>query len=230
MKTLRLLVLFGLVSLLANSQAKAGPTDLPALNNEGLPDLTGSYMDVTYNATTHAFVASGWTTDYNIPPAPGTDISVTPDSYTLSATISNGGVLASGGTLDIYGDVGSGDTLLLSGSLTPGAAGAAFGYGDVGNEVFQFLFTASGGSLESAFGGPSAQGGIVVDAAFDLTPGDSPFTGSWASSFNNNGGTPGYGGGDINSFMMVPEPSSILLVSAGILCMVARRRLNAPRA
>jgi hypothetical protein len=222
MKTLRILVLFSMVSLWANSQSKA-QTDLPSLT-QGLPDLTGSsfvYVDYTYDADpgSGAFVVNGYTTDYSGDEVirPGTD------SYILSATISSGGVLAGGGTLNIYGNVGSGDNLLLSGNLTPGAAGTAFGYGDGDNQLFQFLFTVSGGSLESAFGGSGAAGGIIFNAKFD--GGDTLFTGSWTSEFDSGSSEQGI----INAFALpVPEPSSILLVSAGVLCMVARRRLNVP--
>ncbi len=218
MTTLRalVLILFSMVLLIADSQSKAA-TDIPYLT-EGLPDLTGSYMDVTYNAGSDAFLASGYTTDYNTSSG---DVGVSiVDSYTLSATINNAGMLT-GGTLVINGAVGNGNTdvTLLTGNLTTGAAGTAFGYGDGGNELFQFLFTVNGGSLKNAFGGNGAAGGIILNAWFTGTSGDQPFTGSWASSFNNNAGTPGDGSGDINSFMMVPEPSSVLLVLvSGVLC------------
>ncbi len=229
MRTLRILVfIFSMVALWANSQSKAA-TDLPYVTN-GLPDLTGSYMGVDYIASNGAFVVdSGLTTDYRISNGHGgvTDVGVTTEgSYILSATINNSGVLT-GGTLTINGAVGGGSVVtLLTGNLTTGAAGTAFGYGDDGDQVFQFLFTVSGGSLESAFGGSGAAGGIVFTAGFGN--GDTPFTGSWASNFN----TDGTDNGVIDSFSLktvpVPEPSSILLVASGVLCMVARRRLNTP--
>jgi len=214
MKTLRLLVLFGVFSLVASSQSKAATDiNLP----EGLPDLAGSPMDVTYNAGTGAFVASGWLSDYNIPGPIDVGASVI-GSYTLSATINNTGNLT-GGTLTIDGAVGDGDTdvTLLTGILTTGAAGTAFGFGYPGyivgenDDLFQFLFTVNGGSLASAFGGNGAAGGVVLDAWFGDTSGDKAFTGSWAS-FNNNAGISEKGVGDINSFAVqnslpVPEPS-----------------------
>lgn len=223
MKTLRILVLiFSMIALWANSQSKAA-TDLPL--TLGLPDLTGFEMDVKYTASNGAFVVDGLTHDYIIPSG---DVGIAiQDSYNLSATITTNAILT-GGTLTIKGEVNGGgsDTTLLTGNLTTGAAGTAFGYGDGGNEIFQFLFTVSGGSLASAFGGNGAKGGIIFDAGFDSNQGDTPFTGSWTSNFNSNGSDDGV----IDAFARpVPEPSSILLVLAGILGMVARCRLNAPR-
>lgn len=237
MKTLKILAVIGALLVLANSQSKArtAPTDINL--TEGLPDLTGSYMDVTYdynaNTSKGAFVASGCTTDYNISDGNGgaTDVGVlTPDSYILSATIYSGGVLASGGTLNIYGDVGSGDTLLLSGNLTSGSAGIAFGYGDGGNELFQFRFNVSGGTLADDFGGDGAAGGIILNAWFSGNAGDdTPFTGSWSSSFNNlNDGAAYTGNGDINSFT-VPEPTTAGCFLLGLGALACFRRFTQNR-
>jgi len=221
-KALKILALIGITSLLANLQSRAA-TDLHL--TEGQPDLAGGTpgMDVTYDVGTGAFSSSGYTFDYV--DASGNDYAnnndIVPGIYTLSATINNSGVLLPGGTLSIYGDInpaGDGSTLLLSGNLVNGSAGTAFGYGDNVNDQFQFLFKVSGGSLESAFGGNGATGGIILEAAFNLNSGsDHPFTGSWTSSFDNldSAGDPGSGNGLINSFSMVPEPSSFLLVLVG---------------
>jgi hypothetical protein len=227
MKTLEILAAIGALLVLENSPSKAwgAPTDI--FLNPGLPDLTGSYVDVTYDynagSGTGAFVASGWTTDYNTSSG---RLDVAPDSYILSATISSGGVLASGGTFNIYGDVGSGDTLLLSGDLTPGSAGIAFGYGDGDNELFQFRFNVTGGTLAGDFGGNGAEGGIILNAWFASTSGDQPFTGSWAGSFNNNAGTPYNGSGEIDCFT-VPEPGTFALVVCGLTGLLVMRRRSA---
>jgi len=224
MKTLRLLVLFGVFSLVASSQSKAA-TDI--LLYEGLPDLTGEFMAVTYNHTTDAFYASGLTSDYN---TSGGDVGVTTlDSYILSATISNSGNLTVG-TLTINGGVGGGpdETPLLYCNLTTGPAGTAFGYGDGGGEIFQFLFKVSSGYLANAFGGSGANGGIILSVPWDSSHGDVAFNNSTA--FNSNFNNSYSANGVINSFAPVPEPSSISLVLVGgVLCLVARRRLKAPR-
>lgn len=204
MKTLKVLALIGAFLLLADSQSMA-TTDI--VLNPGLPDLTGSFMGVSYDAGSDAFVASGWTTDYSISDGHGgvTDVGVSiPDSYLLSATINHSGFLTDG-TLTINGAVGDGDTSvpLLTANLVTGAAGTAFGYGDGDNNLFQFRFTVTGGSLESAFGGSDTAGGVILDAWFDAGSGDHPFTGSWNSSFDSNGSSVG----DIDSFA-VPEPTT----------------------
>lgn len=222
MKILRILVLFGLVSLLANSQAKAAGTDLSIVPPQTgpYPDLADGYVNVTYSSGSGDFVAQGWTQTYWDPIGNEFDVASSPDDpdYTLNATITGAGVLT-GGTLTINGDIGSGEELLLTGSLTPGAAGTAFGYGDGGNEIFQFLFTVTGGAEAGAFGGS----GWV-----DLYGGtwDTSFT-SWTSDFSS---TSYDGNMDTYKINSVPEPSSILLVLAGVLGMVARRRLSATRA
>jgi hypothetical protein len=221
MKILRILVLFGLVSLLANSQAKAD-THLSIVPPQTgpYPDLADGFVNVTYSSGSGDFVAQGWTQTYWNPTGTEFDTVTMPDdpNYTLDATITGAGVLLPGGTLTITGDIGSGNKTLLTGSLTPGAAGTAFGYGDGGNEVFQFLFTVTGGVEASAFGGS----GWV-----DLYGGtwDIPFT-SWTSDFSSAS----YDGNMDAQIISVPEPSSILVVASGVLCMVARRRLNATQA
>jgi hypothetical protein len=219
MKTFRILVLFGLVSLLVNSQTQATNIYLPTPVSL-LPDLTGSQMYVAYNASTYAFVASGYTSDYNDLSGDVGAYSPSDTSYYLSATINNLGNLT-GGALTISGDIGAGDTTLLTANLVTGAAGTAFGYGDGSDNIFQFLFNVTGGSLESAFGGHGAGGGIVLSAEFGGNPGDTPFTGSWFSSFNNNGSDSPNGA--IDSFA-VPEPSSILLVLVGGVLLAGARR------
>lgn len=128
MKTLKIVAIIGVLSLWANLQSMA-VTDL--ILYEGLPDLAGGTpgMDVTYDAGSDTFLASGYTFDYNISDGHGgaTDIGVSvPDTYILSATINHSGVLT-GGTLAINGAVGDGDTsvTLLTGNLVTGAAGTA---------------------------------------------------------------------------------------------------------
>ena len=235
MKTLKTLAVIGALLVLANLQSKAVPAP-PYLvfPNQPLPDLTGTYMDVTYNYSAGtgigSFVASGWTTDYSISDGSGgvTDVGVlVPDSYILSATINNntGHPVLTDGTLTINGAVGDGDTsvTLLTADLVTGAPGTAFGYGYGGN-LFQFRFTVTGGSLEDAFGGNDAAGGVILDAWFDASSGDNPFTGSWTSNFDSNGSNVG----DIDCFA-VPEPTTAGCFLLGLGALACFRRFTQNR-
>ncbi len=213
MKTLKIITLMSVLSVGAILRSAANTDIIFPSSPAPLPDLTGSYMDSGYDAGSGAFLVTGWTTDYNISDGHGgaTDVGVSVlDAYTLSATINNSGVLT-GGTITIDGAVGNGNTsvTLLTANLVTGAAGTAFGYGDGGNNLFQFRFNVTGGTLASAFGGTGAAGGVILDAWFDPT-GDNPFTGSWAGSFDSHGSQVGA----IDCFA-VPEPSSGLLLSVG---------------
>src|SRR5581483_3297894 len=214
---------YGLFSCLAGlSVLAASPlvaADLPL--SPSTPDFTGSFVGVTYNSSTMALQASGLTSDYEGGSGPWMDFG----PYTLTATITSAGILT-GGTLTIDGAVGSGpdpDTLLTA-SLVTGASGTAFGYGDGGNQIFQFKFQVSGGEapIVNDFGGLGALGGIILDAKFNGSSGDHPFTGSWTGSFDSSMTQ----NGTMDSFSVsaTPEPSSLaLLALAGIGCVVAAR-------
>lgn len=229
---IKILAVIGALLVLASSQSQArtAPTDIIFPSNPvPLPDLTGSFMGVSYDAGSSAFLASGWTTDYSISDGQGgaTDIGVSVlDSYILSATINNSGVLT-GGTLTVNGAVGDGDTsvTLLTANLVTGSAGIAFGYGDGGDNLFQFRFTVTGGSLESAFGGSGAAGGVILDAWFDAGSGDHPFAGSWTSNFDSNGSN----GGDIDCFATVPEPTTAGCFLLGLVALVCCQRFTQKR-
>jgi len=225
MKTLKTLAVIGTLSLWAGLQSNA-QTDITFPPVVYLPDLTGQLIDVGYNydAGTQigTFSADGLTTDYNISDGNGGVIDVgiqNPGDYNLSATFDNSGPspILTSGTLSISGNIGEGDPLLLlSADLVTGAAGTAFGYGDLNNDEFEFLFKVNGGSLMDAFGGDGAAGGITLEAFFSGS--SDPFTGSWTSNFGNTGG------GDMDSFSMVPEPSSILFVLVGSILLIGGYR------
>jgi hypothetical protein len=235
MKTLKILAAIGVLSLMANSQSMAmARTDITL--TEGLPDLTGSFMDVSYDAGSSVFLASGWTTDYNISDGNGgaIDVGVSQvDSYILSATINNARNLT-GGTLTINGAVnGDGNETavpLLTANLVTGSAGIAFGYGDGGNELFQFRFIVSGGTLADDFGGNGTAGGIILNASFSGNAGDdNPFTGLWSSSFDNLSDGAAYtGNGDINCFS-VPEPTTAGCFLLGLGAWACFRRVSKKR-
>ncbi|MGA3283560.1 MAG: PEP-CTERM sorting domain-containing protein [Verrucomicrobiota bacterium] len=229
MKTLRILVLFSVFSVIATLHTGAAPLYFTSTN--GLADLSGSPLDVTYNSTSGSFQVKGDLQDFI--DSSGTD---TGDysgygGYVISATINNAGVLASGGSVTI---IDSASDTLLAGSLKSGASGTAWGYYNNSSiDQFTFLFTVTGGTVASDFGGIGGLCGISLFADFSGnstgTGHDTPFTGTWGGSFNNlrsSGANTGNGTADI---FPVPEPSSFLLVSAGFLCMITLRRRNASR-
>jgi len=175
------------VAVLVSGFASATPLGLTSTT----PDITSGYIEVTYNATTDAFLASGFALTYDDGSGP-VNILSTP-AWTLSATIDSSGVL-SGGTLSIG--------TLLSGNLTD------VGFVSSSAGALEFLFDVTGGSYASAYG---STGGVILGAP-------NGWTGSWASSFDNVGGLTGYGLGEgvADTFSVVPEPSTALLLAMGI--------------
>ena len=172
----------------------------------------GSFISLSYDASSGAFEASGFTTDY----ASGSVTLQGAGSYTLSAIITQSGVLTSG-TLTIDGDIGFGTTNLLTGNLS------AIGFDNNGGDIFEFRFTVTEGDsiVVNDFGGVGvSDGGVILTAWFG--EGDVPFTGSWTSNFSNSG--TGSGVAD-STLVVVPEPSSISLLLVGsLVCVVARLR------
>jgi len=191
--------IFGVWLLLAGTQSQAALLGLsPAAN---APDFEASFINVTYVASNDIFQAGGFITDY----ANGTVPLIGIGSYTLTATITDAGLLT-GGTLTVNGDVGFGPQTLLTGTLD------AIGYMDPpGGSLFEYLFTVSGGNatIVQDFGGMGATNcGVILDAWF--VNGGIPFNGSWTNDFNNDSFS-----GLSDNFAAVPEPSSILLVLLG---------------
>ncbi len=196
-------------SCLLWSTAKASPLNLVPLSN--VPDFKGSFIGLSYDSTNENFQALGYTTDYTNGSVSLQDAG----AYTLTATISHSGVL-SAGTLTINGDIGAGVTTLLTGNLN------AVGSGDNGGDIFEFSFTVTGGDpvVVNDFGGIGANsGGVILIAWFG--DGDVPFTGSWASNFNNSG--TGSGAAD-STLVAVPEPSTCGLLLAGLAVLLAVAR------
>ena len=189
----------------------------------GPPDFFASPVtNVTYNSANGHFLATGYASDYQ----GGSVTLVDVGAYTLEAWFTSAGVLTNG-TLTIGGDVGSGQETLLAGTLNTGPNGTAFGStniisGSATNSIFEFLFSVSGGnsSVVSDFGGlAAANRGVILSVYYDGPP-DTPFGGTWASSFRSHNPD-----SVADNFVQVPEPSSFFLVLvAGGLCAILRVR------
>ncbi len=199
-----------LATLSMTLSAKAALLGL-ALNP--FPDIQSSFIDVTYNATTDQFVASGFALSFNDNGAPP-NVNITGGTFNLTATINGSGV-ATAASLTIGGTVPGFGSALLTGTL---ASTPNFGFMTGGGDIFEFLFTVTGGSLASAYyGGIGARFGLILDANFSA----GGFTGNWNSNFNNNGGQTGFGQG-VSDAAPVPAPGALALLALGGF--VSRRR------
>ena len=97
--------------------------------NPNEPDFYTTYMDLNYSASTGMLTGSGGQTA-GFPGGiidPNTQLIGSGD-YDFSAKVNSSGQLQPGGTFAIYGDIGNGNELLLSGNLAamgwPGQLGA----------------------------------------------------------------------------------------------------------
>jgi hypothetical protein len=220
MKTLRVLTLVGAFLLLAGSRSGATPLNLQEPVNP--TDFFSDTISINYvvNNGTGAFSATGYTETYTNGSVSIINQDYDDWSFDLTATITSAGVLTNG-SLTLMGDVGNGTENLLTGKLTTGADGTAFGSDTTGYGQFEFLFTVTGGNTDVVkdFNGIGATGGLLLYPWFS-PPGDTPFNGSWADNFNSNYSA----GGEADTWAVVPEPSSILLVLlGGVVCGIAHR-------
>ena len=194
---------------LGAGQAQAAPLNLTLLDT---PDIVSSFIDVSYDATTDAFTASGFAMeldDDGSVPAEAID----GGSFDLSATIDDSGALSSG-TLTIGGEVASlgftGGTL-LTGDLT------AFGFQDAGGDPLEFLFSVTGGDAADLYGGIGSIGGILLVNVFDVT--GAVFPGDFTFDFDGDGSAS-------SNVAPIPLPAAVWMFGAGLLGLVgvARKR------
>ncbi len=169
------------------------------------PDITSGFINVAYDSDTGFFTASGFALQLD-----GLDFDVI-GSFAYSLQLDGFGGLISNplNILTITGALqGEGPTevTLLEGVVT------AFGFQDGGGDLFEILFTVTGGDLATPahYGDPGAVGGVIMNAN------GSDFDGTFDDNFNNIGtGT--------SDTAPIPEPATLVLLAiAGGL--VARRR------
>ena len=194
-------------SLLATT-AQAALLNMTLAN---FPDIVSGFIDVSYDASTQAFSASGFSLELKI--SGNSPEQITNGNFNLDATIDNNGSLF-GGTLTIGGTIASlgfNSGTLVTGTLT------AFGFPDDGGDLLEFHFDVTSGDAASLYG---PRGGIIL--------GNSGFDGYFSADFDNLAagitGT-GFGATDTAS-IATPVPAALWLFGSGLLCLagITRRR------
>jgi hypothetical protein len=195
--------------LLLGSAAQAAPLNL-TLND--FPDIVSSFIDVTYNAGTDAFTASGFAQELDDDGSMPAE-AIAGGTFNLIATIDASGAM-SGGSLSIGGTVSSlgfNTGTLLTGNLTD------FGFPDAGGDPLEFLFDVTGGDAAVLYGGVGAVGGVIMGAT--------GFGGSFDSDFDNLRDGAGSG---VANVAPIPVPAAVWLFGSGLVGLAGlgrRRRL-----
>lgn len=196
--------------LFAGTLVQAAPIGL-VLN--GSPDITSIFSDMDYNSGSQSLSVVGFAAtidDDNAGPALDFDAF---GNFDILAAVDNAGV-ASGGSLSITGDLTS--TLGVSGTLLTGSL-VDFGWFGTTRDVFEFVFSVTGGSLATSqyYGLPGSLVGVIYDTGEDV------FNGSFAGSFKSSG----FGSGYSDTAPIIPEPMTLSFLAIGglIACRTQRR-------
>ncbi len=195
------------------------------LNHElqPFPDLDSGYIDITYNALTDAFVASGFGLTIDDDGEGGVINFDVMGSSVITAIIDETGTFVSG-DLSIGGQVlGAGASgPLLTGTLTN------FGYAffDTANSmsdsaVLEWQFGITGGDLADLFGGIDGFVGVIFSSV-SFTSGSITET-QFTANFDNNYGFAGLGMAT-STTAPNPEPATLGMLVFGVIVSRLRRR------
>ena len=207
MRTKGVLVAAAVACFACSDIAEAG---LLGLELNDFPDIVAGFIDVTFDSSTDAFLASGFATGFDDDGSMPAE-TILDGSFELMAEIDDFGV-AQSGSLSIGGDVlGFGPDLLTADLVD-------FGFVSGGGELLEFALTVTGGDLADSYGGVGAAIGVILD--INSSPG---YSGDWTQSFDNLiGGQSGTGAGVANTATLVPAPG--VLAAWGLLAIGRRRR------
>ena len=159
------------------------------------PDIYSGFITLDYNAGTDWLSAQGYAFSLNDGSGSYT---IAGGTFDLTATIDDFGGLSSG-ALSIGGDVNNFGPTLLTGDMID------FGFMDPpGGDLFEFLFTVTGGDLATMYGGMGSQFGVVLGAM------GAGFDGTFTNNFANNGQ------GVADAAPIVPGPSALIALAAGL--------------
>lgn len=200
--------LLGAALLLLASQSRVANATPLNLVLPATPDVLSQFVDITYDADTDAFSAEGIALQFT--DAPGSDHDILNGVFSIAFQTDGTNVVSGGDDLSITGDIPS---LGLSGTLLTGTI-SRFGASPIGPGVFEFEFLITGGALATPYFDTGIAGTILGAGS------NSSFDGGFDDDFSNQiRGLAGTGTGSADT-APIPEPTTIVLLGAGVAGLV----------